>query len=316
MEERVLGPSDLKVSALGLGCNNFGMKLDVEETRAVIDAAIDAGVTLFDTADIYGSGDSEAFMGEALGPRRKNIVLATKFAMVPGGSPRADRAYIGDAIDRSLTKLKTDWIDLYQVHCFDESTPVEETLEALNDLIKAGKVRHIGCSNFPAARVLEADDKAKARGWQGFISCQDEYSLIHRGIELDLLPAMRSRGLGLLPYFPLASGLLTGKYRRGETASPNDRLSGGRWASTLNEANFALVDRLSAYAEDRGHTLLQLAFGWLLAQPGMGSVIAGATSPAQIHGNAAAVAAWKLTAQESGEVAALLGPARPGGVFG
>jgi aryl-alcohol dehydrogenase-like predicted oxidoreductase len=314
VDKRRLGRSGLEVSAIGLGCNNFGMKLDVEGARSVIDAAIDAGVTLFDTADIYGGGQSETFMGEVLGARRKDIVLATKFGFGVGGAPpRGDRRHIFNAVESSLRKLKTDWIDLYQVHAFDPATPIDETLRALDDLVRQGKVRYIGCSNFKAWQVVEADWIATTEGLHRFISCQDEYSLVHRGIELDLLPAMQAKGLGLLPYFPLAGGLLTGKYRGGDTPA-DGRLNNPRFSKLLNDENTALVEALNAFAEQRGHTLLELAFSWLLAQPGLGSVIAGATSPAQVCANVAA-AAWRLTPQELAELGVLLGPPKPGGVL-
>jgi aryl-alcohol dehydrogenase-like predicted oxidoreductase len=312
VETRHLGSSDLQVSAIGLGCNNFGMRLDLEGTRSVIDRALDRGITFFDTADIYGEGRSEEMMGEVLVGRRERIVLATKFGIVPNGR-RADRAYVFEAIDRSLRKLRTDRIDLYQVHFPDEATPIEETLEALNDLIAAGKVRQIGCSNFSPELVRRADDWAKTNGKTGFVSCQDEYSLLYRRIEAGVLPAMRERGLSLLPYFPLASGLLTGKYTGGRR--PEDgRLIAWNLEGVLAQENVALADRLQAYAESRGRTLLQLAFGWLLSQPGLASVIAGATRPEQVDANVAA-ADWRLTEEELEAVGAILGPPTAGGVL-
>ena len=306
MQTRKLGPSGLSVSAIGLGCNNFGMTLDLEGSRAVIDAAIEAGITLFDTADIYGEGQSEVMLGEVLGTRRKDIVLATKFAITPGRVHRADRRYIIEAVEKSLTKLKTDWIDLYQVHNVDPGTPLEETLRALDDLVGQGKVRYVGCSNHPAWKVVDADWIAKTRGLTGFISCQDHYSLLRREIEAELIPAMRAKGLGLLPFFPLANGLLTGKYKRGESAPEGTRLAKPGFAKmVVNDANFDRVEALDAFASSRGHTLLELAFSWLLAQPVVSSVIAGATKPAQIAANAKA-GDWVLTAEEEAAVRAIV----------
>jgi aryl-alcohol dehydrogenase-like predicted oxidoreductase len=288
------------------------MTLDLHGARAVIDRALDRGITLFDTADIYGGGKSEEMMGEVLGPRRNRVVLATKFGIV-GDRRRADRAYVFEAIDHSLRRLRTDWIDLYQVHFPDDCTPIEETLEALNDLIAAGKVREIGCSNFSAEQVRQADDWAKANGKKGFVSCQDEYSLIYRRIEVGVLPAMRERGLSLLPYFPLASGLLTGKYSRGQRPKEG-RLAMSRFEAVLSDENMALAERLQAYAESQGRTLLQLAFGWLLSQPGLASVIAGATRPEQIDANVEA-GEWRLSEPQLADVAAVLGPPKGGGVL-
>jgi aryl-alcohol dehydrogenase-like predicted oxidoreductase len=306
MEIRNLGRSGLKVSLVGLGCNNFGGRADVEASRKVLRKALDSGITLFDTADTYGNrGGSETIMGDYLGSERKNIVLASKFGwqmddagVMKGGS----RRYIIQALQDSLKRLKTDYLDLYQFHRPDPETPVEETLRTMNDLIRQGMVRYIGCSNMPAWQVADAQWTAKSLGLEGFTSCQDEYSLLVRKVEPELLPAIRHFGLGLLPYFPLASGLLSGKYHKG--AMPEGaRLTKSQQLAEqyMTEQNLATVDRLKAFAEARGHSLLELAFSWLAANPSVSSVIAGATKPEQVEQNAAAVG-WKLSAQELAEV--------------
>ena len=294
MQRRNLGRSGLRVSAVGLGCNNFGGRLDLDATRAVIHKAFDVGVTLFDTADVYGErGGSETLMGEVLGDTRKRIVLATKFGMpmddsgeMQGGS----RRYVFAAIDASLRRLKTDWIDLYQLHRPDPHTPIEETLRALEDLSRAGKIRYYGCSNMPAWQVVEAQWTAKSLGLAGFVSCQDEYSLLVREADRDLMPAMRQYGLGLLPYFPLASGLLTGKYRRNRPMPKQSRLTETQRLADryLTEKNWSMSEKLIDLAEANGMSPLDLAIGWLLARDPVASVIAGATKPAQIEQNAAA----------------------------
>jgi aryl-alcohol dehydrogenase-like predicted oxidoreductase len=295
MEKRTLGPSGIEVSAVGLGCNNFGGRTDFAGTRATVHKALDLGVTLFDTADAYGNkGGSEEFLGEILGARRKQVVLATKFGLPmkergPGG---ASRAYIMRAVDASLARLRTDWIDLYQVHYPDAQTPIEETLRALDDLVRQGKVRAIGCSNFSATELAAALDTSARRGLAAFVTCQDEYSLLSRGIEQALIPAIEKRGLNLLPYFPLASGLLTGKYRRGAPQPQGARLSYSRdhASDVVNDRNWALVEKLAAVAARTGHSLLELVFGWLLARPAIASVIAGATRSEQVEHNVAAAA--------------------------
>jgi len=295
MEKRRLGPSNLEVSAVGVGCNNFGGRTDFEGTRAVVHRALDLGVTLFDTADVYGNkGKSEEFLGEILKDRRKDIVIATKFGMPMSDSARprdASRAYVMRAAEASLKRLRTDWIDLYQVHRPDPKTPAEETMRALDNLIKQGKVRAIGCSNFSAAELDNAQDAAARAHASAFVTVQDEYSLLARDIERGLIPAMAQRHLSLLPYFPLASGLLTGKYRRYADAPKGARLSySAHHADVLNEKNWAKLDKLNAVAERTGHSLLEFAFGWLLAKPIIGSVIAGATKPEQIEQNVTAAA--------------------------
>jgi len=295
MEKRRLGQSNLEISAVGVGCNNFGGRTDFEGTRAVVHRALDLGVTLFDTADVYGNkGKSEEFLGEILKDRRKDIVIATKFGMPMSDSARprdASRAYVMRAAEASLKRLRTDWIDLYQVHRPDPKTPAEETMRALDNLIKQGKVRAIGCSNFSAAELDNAQDAAARAHASAFVTVQDEYSLLARDIERGLIPAMAQRHLSLLPYFPLASGLLTGKYRRDADAPKGARLSySAHHADVLNEKNWAKLDKLNAVAERTGHSLLEFAFGWLLAKPIIGSVIAGATKPEQIEQNVAAAA--------------------------
>jgi aryl-alcohol dehydrogenase-like predicted oxidoreductase len=307
MEIRNLGGSGLRVSAVGLGCNNFGQRLDVEGTRKVIFKALDVGITLFDTADVYGNrGGSETAMGEVLGDRRKDIVLATKFAMDmddAGVKKGASRRYIMKAVEDSLKRLKTDYIDLYQQHRYDPLTPIEETLRALQDLVAQGKVRYIGCSNLPAWRVAEAALVAKAINVPAFASIQDEYSLVVRDIEKELQPAAKAYNLGILPYFPLASGLLTGKYE-----ASGDAPAGTRFALVprlrdryVNEKNVGITEKLKAFATERGHTMLELAFSWLASREQVSSVIAGATKPEQVEQNAKAIA-WKMTPDEIAEI--------------
>jgi len=288
MEHRPLGPSTITVSAVGLGCNNFGRRMhDIAAVRAVVHRALDLGVTLFDTADVYGNGKSEEFLGETLGARRKDIVLATKFglAMPEPGSGGASRAYIAKATEASLKRLKTDWIDLYQIHFPDPNTPIEETLGALDQLVRQGKVRAIGCSNFSAEQLNEAQDTAARQKLTPFVTCQNEYSLLVRDIEKELVPAMEKHGLGLLPFFPLASGLLTGKYRR-DAMPEGARLSySARHGEFISERNWGLVEALEGVAARSGHSMLELAFGWMLAKPTVSSVIAGATKPEQVEAN-------------------------------
>jgi aryl-alcohol dehydrogenase-like predicted oxidoreductase len=312
MELRNLGKSGLRVSVVGLGCNNFGWHIDLSATRKVIGKALDLGITLFDTADIYGGqGRSEEMMGEVLGDRRKDIVLATKFGMQMDPEKKgASRRYIMSAAEDSLRRLRTDWIDLYQVHQPDPLTPIEETLRALDDLIGQGKVRYAGCSNFPAWQVVEAHWTAAHLGINGFVSCQDEYSLLVRDLEADRIPVMRRYGLGLLPYFPLASGMLTGKYRKGKPLPEGARLTGAKWAADryLKDANWDKVEQLAEFCEARGRSMLELAFSWLAAQPAVSSVIAGATKPDQLEQNVAATT-WALTAEDLAEVDRITRPA-------
>jgi len=309
MEQRRLGKSGLKVSLVGIGCNNFGGRVDAEGSRAVIRKALDLGITLFDTADTYGNkGGSETILGDYLGSERDKIVLATKFGWEMSPTERgASRRYILKAVGDSLKRLKTDHIDLYQLHRPDPETPLEETLRTLNDLIRQGAVRYIGCSNLPAWQVAEATWIARGLGLEGFISCQDEYSLLVRRPEPELLPAISHHGLGLLPYFPLASGLLTGKYRRDAPMPEGARLTKSQQLANdfMTERNLDTVDKLQAYSQSKGRTLLELAFSWLASNPVVSSVIAGATRPEQVEQNVAAVG-WKLSAEEIRETRAIL----------
>jgi aryl-alcohol dehydrogenase-like predicted oxidoreductase len=307
VDQRNLGKSGLRVSAVGLGCNNFGMKLDVEGTRKVVHRALDLGITFLDTADHYGNmGGSESCLGEVLGERRKDVVLATKFAMpmdAAGTKTGASRRYIMAAVEASLTRLKTDWIDLYQLHRPDPLTPIEETLRALDDLVRQGKVRYVGCSNLRAWQVVEAQWTAKHLGLNAFIACQDEYSLLVRDIEQDLVPAIEAYDLGLLPYFPLASGLLTGKYKRNQTMPQGSRLALVKRLADryLTESHWQAVERLQDFCDKRDHRLLDLAISWLLSRPRVASVIAGATTPEQVEQNIRA-AEWKLTPEDVADV--------------
>jgi aryl-alcohol dehydrogenase-like predicted oxidoreductase len=296
---RRLGKSGLVVSVVGLGCNNFGRRIGLEETRAVVRAALDAGVTLFDTADIYG--ESEDFLGEVLGRERDDIVLATKFGMNMGGKlgpdwdARGSRRYIRKAIESSLRRLRTEWIDLYQFHQPDPSTPIEETLAALHELVAEGKVRYVGCSNFDGWQVADADWVARSGGLTPFISAQNHYSLIERAAETELVPACERFGLGVLPFYPLANGLLTGKYRRGADPATGTRLADRpNW---LTDERFDRVEALETYAGQRGVSLLDVAIGGLAAKPAVASVIAGATKPEQVRANVAA-GAWTPTADD------------------
>jgi len=310
MQIRNLGGSGLRVSAVGLGCNNFGQRIDLEASRKVIHKALDLGITLFDTADIYSNmGGSETVIGAVLGDRRKDIVLATKYSkpMAEDGTKQgASRRYIFEAVEASLKRLKTDYIDLYQQHDYDPLTPIEETMRALDDLVRSGKVRYIGNSNFPAWRIAEAEYVARQMNVNRFVSCQDEYSLVVRDIEKDLLPAATEYKLGLLPFFPLASGLLTGKYKKGE-AAPGDTRFGkvprlrDRYVTPRNED---IVEKLQALADKSGHTMLELAFSWLASHPQVSSVIAGATRVEQVEQNVKAIS-WQLSAQELAEIDAI-----------
>ena len=310
MEFRNVGRSGLRVSAIGLGCNNFGGRIDLAASRRVVDRALACGITLFDTADIYGErGGSETCLGEILGDRRKDIVLASKFGMAMGDGDNqrgGSRRYIMAAVEASLRRLKTDWIDLYQLHTTDTLTPIEETLRALDDLIQQGKVRYIGCSNLASWRVVEADWTAKQIGLNRFISCQDEYSLLVRDAEAELLPAARGYGLGLLPYFPLASGLLTGKYQRNAPMPADSRLTTTQRHADryLTDTNWRKAEKLGDFAASHGRTLLELAFSWLLARAPVASVIAGATKPEQIDLNVKA-GDWTLSASELAEIDAI-----------
>ena len=309
MTYRHLGDSGLMVSTVGLGCNNFGMRIDAAATERVVRAALEYGITMFDTSDSYG--DSEIFLSRALGSRRDEIVLATKFgsdlhgANGPDWGARGSRRYIRKAVERSLSRLGTDYIDLYQLHMPDQSTPIEETLSALSDLVHEGKVRYIGNSNFAGWQIADADWIARTTGSVRFISAQNHYNLIERGAETDVLPACERFGLGQLPYFPLASGLLTGKYQRGVAAPADGRIAAWHMDSMLSDANFDKVDALTAFADERGLSLLQVALGGLASRPAVASVIAGATSPEQIIANVEA-GLWSPSADDLAAIEAAL----------
>jgi aryl-alcohol dehydrogenase-like predicted oxidoreductase len=313
MRYRSLGNSGLLVSVAGLGCNNFGGRIDLQRTRAVVDAAIDAGITLFDTADIYGNGGgSEELLGEALGSRRDQVVLASKFGhqkvdmgFGPAAGAKGGRAYIRRALEASLRRLRTDYLDLYQLHTPDPGTPVEETLDALTELITEGKVRYLGHSNFSSWQTADAAHLARQAGRQPFISAQNPWSLLDRSVEAELVPAARHFGLGVLPYYPLANGLLSGKVRRGQPPAPGTRLASRAWYIT--EDKLDRVETLSQWAAEHGVSLLDVAIGGLAAQPGCASVIAGATSPDQVKANAAA-ADWIPSAAELAELDLIVPP--------
>ncbi|WP_407835608.1 aldo/keto reductase [Streptomyces sp. DSM 116496] len=314
MRHLPLGSSGLQVSAIGLGCNNFGGRLDARATRTVVDAALDAGITLLDTADIYGgAGGSETHLGEALKGRRDRVVLATKFGYDgvdmgygPAAGSRGGRAYIRRAVEASLTRLQTDHIDLYQLHSPDPAVPVAETLAALTELVTEGKIRYIGHSNLSGWQLAEAAHVARETGAAPFVSAQNEWSLLQRSAERELVPAALHYGVGVLPYFPLANGLLTGKIRRGAPVPAGSRLEGRD--AYLTDERLDTVEALAALADKHGRTVLELAIGWLSAQPGCASVIAGATSAEQVRANAA-VADRPLDAELLAEVDAVAGAA-------
>ena len=302
METRRIG--SLTVTVVGIGCNNFGSRIDDERTGEVIDAALDVGINFFDTADMYGNGRSEELLGRFLGDRRSDVIIATKFGnemQGQGGGARPE--YIRKAFDASLQRLNTDYIDLYQQHIPDPGVPIAETLGALDQLVKAGKVREIGCSNFSAAQLREAQAASAARsGSARFVSVQNEYSLLHRDPEDGVLAECERQAMAFLPFFPLMSGLLTGKYRKGRPIPPDTRVAKfERYKKLLTEENLDKVEAFTGFAESRGHTLLELAFSWLLAHGVVASVIAGATSALQVRDNAAA-ASWKLAADELREL--------------
>lgn len=307
MEFRTLGRSGLRVSAIGLGCNNFGARIDLDATRKVVHQALDLGITLFDTADIYGGkGGAETAMGQVLGDARKRIVLASKFGMPmddSGERQGGSRRWIMTAVEDSLRRLRTDWLDLYQLHQDDPLTPIEETLRALEDLVRQGKVRYLGCSNLPAWQMVEARWTARQLGQAGFVSCQDQYSLVVRDIERDVIPAACAYGMGLLPFYPLAGGLLTGKYRRDAPLPEQARLTKlpALAERYLTEANWTKVEKLTAFATARGRTMLELAFSWLLARQPVASVIAGATGPEQVRQNVSA-GEWRLSSDDIAEI--------------
>ncbi len=310
MEYRNLGRSGLQVSVVGLGCNNFGMRCDFDQSKEVVHKALDQGISLFDTADVYGGqGKSEEFLGKILKGHREEVVIATKWGMKMGEGPHksgGSRKYIVSAVEASLRRLDTDYIDLYQLHRPDPQTPIEETLRALDDLVRSGKVRYIGHSNFAGWQAAEAHFVAKQANLTPFISAQNEYSLLERRIEAELVPACNAYGLSVLPFFPLASGFLTGKYRQGQDLPAGTRLAnaGPMAARVLTEKNYEVLGKLEAFAEQRGKSMVDLAIGWLASLSHVGSVIAGATKPEQVEQNVAA-GAWRLTADELAEVDAI-----------
>ena len=303
MDTRRIG--SIEVSVVGLGCNNFGKRLDADATARVVHAALDAGVTFFDTADTYGGTRSEEYLGRALGRRRDQVVIATKFGWrIDDQRHGARPEYVRRAAEDSLRRLGTDRIDLYQLHRPDPTVPIADTLGALDELVQAGKVREIGCSNFSVEQIREAEAAVRP-GAARFVSVQNEYSLLHREPERSVLPECERLGLAFLPYFPLANGLLTGKYRQGQPAPAGSRIASGTHTEVLTELNLSLVEALIRFAESRGHTLLELAFSWLLTRPVVASVIAGATKPEQVRANAAA-AGWALSDAERAEVDRIL----------
>ncbi|MGA8014403.1 MAG: aldo/keto reductase [Candidatus Dormiibacterota bacterium] len=304
MEFRRVGESGLEVSVVGVGCNQFGRRVDGAGVARIVHAAIDAGVSLFDTADIYAQGESERLLGAALRGRREQVIVATKVGGQMGEGPYAvgaSRRHIREAVEDSLRRLATDWIDLYQIHFPDADTPIEETLATLDDLVHEGKVRYIGCSNFSGWQIADADWTAYHHRFNRFISAQNEYSLLNRAVEADAVPACEHFGLGLLPFFPLSRGLLTGRYQRGVAAPEGSRLSGPQGEEFLTDANFDIVEGLSAYARRKGTDLLGVAIGGLAAQPAVVSVIAGVSQPEQVLANVAA-AEWQPSPDDLAEL--------------
>jgi len=304
LETRKIG--SLEVSVVGLGCNNFGWRIGVDASAAAVNAALDAGINFFDTADMYGEGASEEFLGLALGPRRNQVLIATKFGMKVDEQRRggARPEYVRQAVEDSLRRLGTDRIDLYQLHQPDPEVPIADTLGALDDLVRAGKVREIGCSNFSGDQ-LRAAERAVREGGARFVSVQNQYSLVHRDPEADVIPECVRLGLAFLPYFPLANGLLTGKYRRGQPHPEGSRAHDGWGPKVFTDENLALVESLTEFAAAHGHSMLELAVSWLAAQPAVASVIAGAKSPEQVKANASA-AVWRLGAADLEAIAAII----------
>jgi aryl-alcohol dehydrogenase-like predicted oxidoreductase len=307
MELRAIG--SLPVPLAGVGCNNFGRRIDEARTKEVVDAAFEADATLFDTADLYGDGRSEEFLGKALGSRRDRAAIVSKFGMrtPPDGMTGGDPRWVVRACEDSLRRLRTDRIDVYLLHTPDEATPIGDTMSAMSRMVDEGKVREIGCSNFSAKQLDEAEDAARELEVRRFVTVQNEYSLLAREPRDEVLPACRRLDLSFMPYFPLASGMLTGKYRRGEPPEPGTRMAGrDGWSEFLTDERFDVVERLSAFAEERGHTILELAMSWLAAQPEIATVIAGATRAEQVQANAEAVEAWTLSEDELAAVDELL----------
>jgi aryl-alcohol dehydrogenase-like predicted oxidoreductase len=312
MEYRNLGRSGLQVSAVGLGCNNIGRQVDQQTTIAIVNKCVEMGITYFDTADVYGAqpGKSEEFLGNALKPHRRNVVLATKGSGRMGEGPYSSgtsRKYLMDALDASLRRLGTDYVDLYELHFPDPKTPIEETLRALEDMVRSGRVRYVGCCNFSLAQVYEAALAGETSHTISFISAQNRYNLLERDIRRDFIPACERLGLGILPFYPLASGLLTGKYRRNEPTPQGTRLTSGIhfYAGVLESANYDLIEALTEFAAERGHSLLELAIGWLASQHAIGSVMTGATRVDQIEQNAKS-SDWRLTPEDMTQLDQLL----------
>ena len=307
MQYRQIGNSGLRVSITGLGCNSFGARMSTEEARPIVHKALDLGVTLFDTAASYGIGGSERALGEILGARRQDIVLSSKFGLAMEPSPRrrvpATRSYIMKSAEESLQRLKTEWIDLYQLHALHPETQMDEVLRALDDLVTQGKVRHAGCSNLPAWLVVDANWSAQSQGLTPFVSAQNEYSLLVREVEKELLPALREKQMGFLPYYPLAAGVLTGRYRKGGAVLAGSRLDKmpNLAPRYFNNETMVIVEALIAFAEARGRSLLELSFAWLASRDVIPSIIAGASRPEQVAANVAAVE-WKPTDDEVGEI--------------
>ena len=316
MEHRAFGRSGLFVSLAGMGCNTLGRAVDEVRGKEVVHAALDAGVALFDTADMYNDGASERILGSALGARRKDVVVVTKFGLKKASDqrdiPRGSRDYIIRSCEGSLNRLGTDYIDLYLHHAPDPRTPVEETLDALDRLIDQGKIRYAGCSNYDGWQIADAVWQARTRGIAGFVAAQNLWNLLSRDVEREVVPAAERFGLGIMPYYPLAMGFLSGKYVRGRRPDHSVRLGSGeaRHTAMLSEENFDRADRLTTYAAERGHSLLELAVGWLAGQSVVSTVICGATSPEQVRANAAAVSAWRMTPQERADAEAIAGMKR------
>jgi aryl-alcohol dehydrogenase-like predicted oxidoreductase len=303
VEKRRIG--SLEVSVAGLGCNNFGWRIDAQSSATAVNAALDAGINFFDTADIYGGGQSEEFLGRALKERRNNVLIATKFGMKMDEQRHGARPeYLRQAVEDSLRRLGTDRIDLYQQHQPDSDVPIADTLGALNELVRAGKVREIGCSNFTGDQLREAES-AVPKGGARFVSVQNQYSLVYREPEQDVLPECVRAGIAFIPFFPLASGLLTGKYRRGQPLPEGSRAHDGFGPKVFTDENLALVESLAEFAKGHGHTMLELAVSWLAAQPAVASIIAGAKTPEQVKSNASA-ANWKMTPDDLAAIDAIL----------
>ena len=313
MEYRRLGASGLRVSVIGLGGNTFGRYADERQTAAALNAALDAGVNFFDTADIYNGGVSEQYIGKALRGQRERALIATKVGMAMGGGPNesgSSRKHVIEGAHASLRRLGADYIDLLQIHAFDPETPLEETLDALDDLVRAGDVRYIGCSNYPAWRLTQSLWISDKRNWAPFVSVQPEYNLLQRDVERALVPACLEFGVGIIPFFPLAAGVLTGKYKPGQPAPENTRgHNNPSFAKRLQPQTLEVVQRLDTWSRERGHSVAELALAWLIAQPAVSTVIAGVRAPEQVYANARA-AEWKLMPDDLAEIERLLTPAQ------